>query len=65
MLPVIPRAARRVSRNRGQATTEYVALSFGMLVIAGGGLMTFAPDSVAALTIYLRGFWLVLGLPLG
>jgi uncharacterized protein (UPF0333 family) len=65
MSPVTPRAPRKSSRSRGQASTEYIVLSFGMLVIAGGGLMTFAPDSVAALTIYIRGFYLVLGLPLG
>lgn len=56
--------ARRPRRALGQAMVEFVTLTTALLV-GGVGLMTFAPDSVRALTIYLRGFYLVLGLPLG
>lgn len=57
-------AARRARRTRGQAMVEYVSLTTALL-LGTVSLMTFAPDSVRALSIYLRGFYLVLGLPLG
>ncbi len=51
-------------RTRGQAMVEYVTLTSALL-LGGVGLMAFAPDSVQALTIYIQGFYLILGLPLG
>ncbi|MFP2960680.1 hypothetical protein ACLEPN_23385 [Myxococcus sp. 1LA] len=55
--------ARR-PRTRGQAMAEFSLLLMALLII-GGGIATFAPDMFAAFTIYVRGFYLVLGYPLG
>ena len=49
---------------RGQNMTE-VALLTSVLLIGIGGLMVFAPDALQAFTIYIQGFYLILGLPLG
>ncbi|XXF80590.1 hypothetical protein P2318_12820 [Myxococcaceae bacterium GXIMD 01537] len=54
----------RPRRTAGQAMVEYVSLTAALL-IGTVSLVTFAPDSVAALTIYIRGFYLVLAMPLG
>jgi hypothetical protein len=35
------------------------------LLLGVGGVTTFAPDMLAAFTIYMRGFWIILGLPFG
>jgi hypothetical protein len=67
MLPFVRRgvkAAGLARRARGQAMTEYVALTAALLV-TGVGIMAFAPDMMAAFTIYIRGFYLILGLPIG
>jgi hypothetical protein len=44
--------------------TEYVFLSAALLV-GGVALSTFAPDALMTFTIYLRGVYLILGLPVG
>ncbi|QDE66239.1 MULTISPECIES: hypothetical protein [Myxococcus] len=54
----------RRPRTRGQALAEFSLLLMALLVI-GGGIASFAPDMFAAFTIYVRGFYLVLGYPLG
>ncbi|WP_240359097.1 hypothetical protein [Pyxidicoccus trucidator] len=54
----------RRSRSRGQAATEFTLLLMSLLLI-GFGIDAFAPDMFAAFTIYVRGFYLVLGYPLG
>jgi hypothetical protein len=66
MIPSMKRNARSglSRRTGGQAMVEYVTLTAGLL-LGAFSLMTFAPDSVRALTIYIQGFYLVLGLPLG
>ncbi|RKH66242.1 hypothetical protein [Corallococcus aberystwythensis] len=54
----------RRPRSRGQAMAEFtillMALMSGVLAIT-----QFAPDMFAALTIYIRGFYCVLGYPFG
>lgn len=54
----------RRSRSRGQAATEFTLVLMSLLLI-GLGIDTFAPDMLAAFTIYVRGFYVVLGYPLG
>ncbi len=49
---------------RGQQLTEFTLLSAALL-LAGGGIMFFAPDMLGVITIYLRGFYVILGFPLG
>ncbi|MET0402719.1 MAG: hypothetical protein ABW123_09960 [Cystobacter sp.] len=56
-----PLAQRRA---RGQQLTEFSLLSAALLV-GGLSLMHFAPDMLGALTIYIRGFYVILGYPLG
>jgi hypothetical protein len=43
---------------------EFSLLS-AVLLIGVLSLMHFAPDMLGAITIYLRGFYVVLGYPLG
>lgn len=67
MLPFVRRGAKVVGlsrRARGQAMSEYAVLTAALLV-SGVGIMAFAPDMMAAFTIYIRGFYLILGLPIG
>ncbi|MCY1017182.1 hypothetical protein [Pyxidicoccus sp. MSG2] len=54
----------RRSRSRGQAAAEFSLLLMALLVLMGG-IASFAPDMLAAFTIYVRGFYIVLGYPLG
>jgi hypothetical protein len=54
----------RRPRSRGQAMTEFSILLMSLL-IGGVALSTFAPDMLAAFTIYVRGFYVVLGYPIG
>lgn len=54
----------RLQNPRGQAMTEFITLTFFMLGM-GTTLVMFAPDALGAITIYVNGFYLVLGLPLG
>jgi uncharacterized protein (UPF0333 family) len=54
----------RRSRSRGQAAAEFSLLLMALLIM-GGGIVSFAPDMLAAFTIYVRGFYVVLGYPLG
>jgi len=54
----------RARRVRGQQLTEFTLLSMALLVI-GGGIMHFMPDMLGVITIYLRGFYVILGFPLG
>ncbi|MEN9799190.1 MAG: hypothetical protein RL653_2886 [Pseudomonadota bacterium] len=49
---------------RGQNSLEMVLLTSALL-LGVGGIATFAPDMMAVITIYMRGFWVVLGLPFG
>ena len=49
---------------RGQNTAEMMLLTSALL-LGTGGIMTFAPDMLAAITIYIRGYWVVLGFPFG
>jgi hypothetical protein len=49
----------------GQSMTETAVIAAALL---GGGsllLMQFAPDALQAFTIYLHGFYVVLGYPIG
>ncbi|WP_226994026.1 hypothetical protein [Myxococcus hansupus] len=54
----------RRPRTRGQAMAEFSMLLFALIIFMGG-IATFAPDMFAGFTIYVRGFYLVLGYPLG
>ena len=49
---------------RGQNTAELMLLTSALL-LGVGGVATFAPDMLAAITIYMRGFWIILALPFG
>ncbi|WP_224245585.1 hypothetical protein [Hyalangium gracile] len=51
-------------RSRGQAMAEFSIILMSLLV-GGVALSTFAPDMLAAYTIYVRGFYVVLGYPIG
>lgn len=58
----------RRPRSRGQAMTEYSIILMGLLMILAVGtvgISAFAPDMFSAFTIYMRGFYLVLGYPMG
>jgi hypothetical protein len=62
------RAARGTIAQRGQAMTEsalVLAALLGALGVTGVTLVRFYPDSLAAFTIYLRGFYIILSYPLG
>ncbi|MGI5862753.1 MAG: hypothetical protein ACOX6T_11945 [Myxococcales bacterium] len=48
----------------GQATVE-TAVLVSALLVGTGSIMFFLPDMLAAFTIYIQGFYLVLGYPLG
>ncbi|RKH36675.1 hypothetical protein [Corallococcus llansteffanensis] len=54
----------RRPRSRGQAMAEFTLLLM-VLLIGTGAITTFAPEMFAALTIYIRGFYCVLGYPFG
>ncbi len=54
----------RRPRTRGQALAEFSLLLMALL-IGLYSIATFAPDMFAGFTIYVRGFYLVLGYPLG
>ncbi|NTX06395.1 hypothetical protein HUA74_30470 [Myxococcus sp. CA051A] len=54
----------RRPRSRGQALTEF-SLLLAALIVGTLGLSAFAPDIFAVYTIYVRGFYVVLGYPLG
>ncbi|HZI14009.1 MAG TPA: hypothetical protein VE153_26825 [Myxococcus sp.] len=54
----------RRPRSRGQAMAEFTILLMALL-IGVFGITTFAPDMFSAFTIYIRGFYLVLGYPMG
>ncbi|MCE9673054.1 hypothetical protein LY474_35135 [Myxococcus stipitatus] len=54
----------RRPRSRGQALAEFSLLLMA-LVMMGMGITTFAPDTLAAFTMYVNGFYIVLGYPLG
>ncbi len=54
----------RRPRSRGQALAEFSLLLMALL-LGVAGIATFAPDMFAGFTIYIRGFYLVLGYPLG
>jgi hypothetical protein len=55
---------RRAGRTRGQQMAEFSILSVALLVGALS-IMHFAPDMLGAFTIYVRGFYVILGFPLG
>ncbi|HCF59133.1 MAG TPA: hypothetical protein DFS52_14215 [Myxococcales bacterium] len=48
----------------GQATVE-TAVLVSALLVGAGSIMFFLPDMLAAFTIYIQGFYLVLGYPIG
>ncbi|WP_163989697.1 hypothetical protein [Pyxidicoccus caerfyrddinensis] len=52
------------SRSRGQAAAEF-SLLLMVLMLGALGITTFAPDMFAAFTMYVCGFYIVLGYPLG
>jgi hypothetical protein len=54
----------RRSRSRGQAAAEF-SLLLMVLMLGVLGITTFAPDMFAAFTMYVCGFYIVLGYPLG
>jgi hypothetical protein len=55
---------RGARRTRGQQMAEFSLLSAALLV-GGMSIMHFAPDMLGAFTIYIRGFYVILGFPLG
>lgn len=55
----------RLAEESGQSVTEVAILAFALLGPGGFFLLKFAPEAIAAATIYLNGFYLVLGLPIG
>ncbi len=55
---------RGARRSRGQQLTEFTLLSAALLV-GTLSIIHFAPDMLGAFTIYLRGFYVILGYPLG
>lgn len=55
---------RRAARTRGQQMTEFALLS-SVLLMGTLSIMHFAPDMLGAFTIYVRGFYIILGMPLG
>ena len=61
-------AARLLGDESGQAMTESAVILMALLFslpVLGFMLIKYAPDAVAAATIYFNGFYLVLGLPIG
>ncbi len=47
----------------GQAATEYSLLSFYIILGGGGAIFAWMPAMLNAYTIYIHGFYTVLGLP--
>ena len=43
---------------------EFVTLTTALL-LGVGSILVFAPDMLAAFTLYVRGFYVILGYPLG
>ncbi|MCP3102131.1 hypothetical protein LZ198_25000 [Myxococcus sp. K15C18031901] len=54
----------RRPRSRGQAMAEFSLLLMSMMLL-GFGVSSFAPDMLAVFTMYVGGFYIVLGYPLG
>ncbi len=64
----IRRMLRAPSGQRGQAMTEstlILAAMLGGIGLTGVTLLRFYPDSLAAFSVYVRGFYIVLGYPIG
>jgi len=57
-------SSARPGRVRGQAMMEFVTLTTALL-LGVGSILVFAPDMLAAFTLYVRGFYVILGYPLG
>jgi hypothetical protein len=55
---------RWARQTRGQQLTEFSLLSMALLV-GLLSIMHFTPDMLGAFTIYIRGFYVILGYPLG
>lgn len=55
----------RLAPEAGQATTESAIILSGLLLATAFPLVKWAPDMLEALTIYVRGFYVVLGYPIG
>ena len=53
-----------VENEEGQAAVESAVL-YSALLVGASSLMFFLPDMLAAITIYLNGFYLILGYPIG
>jgi hypothetical protein len=65
MMRLLRRARKRAA---GQALAESSLILFSLAVGAAGSLYAlerFQPDAMAAFTIYIRGFYLILSLPVG
>lgn len=65
---LLDRVFRGVSGQRGQAMAEsslIMAALVGAIGVTGVTLLRFYPDSLAAFSIYVRGFYIILGYPLG
>lgn len=65
---LLDRVFRRASGQRGQAMAEsslIMAALVGAIGVTGVTLLRFYPDSLAAFSIYVRGFYIILGYPLG
>lgn len=59
---------RARSGQRGQAMSEsslILAALLGGIGITGVTLLRFYPDSLAAFSVYVRGFYIILGYPVG
>jgi hypothetical protein len=56
--------AWRMRDQAGQATTEYALVSFAIIVGGSFSLFYFIPTAINAYRGYIRGFYLVLGLPI-
>jgi uncharacterized membrane protein YoaK (UPF0700 family) len=62
------RLLRTKQKARGQALTESSLILFSLAVGAVSALFAlekFQPDAMSAFTIYIRGFYLILSLPIG
>jgi hypothetical protein len=54
---------KRPRREEGQATAEYSLILFFLLLGGSAGLLIFLPLALKGYSTYLKGFYLVLGLP--
>ncbi len=56
---------RLLGGRRAQAMSEYVLLLSALFFAGGYAIMNWAPDALNAYQIYLDGFYLAIGYPIG